>query len=461
MVDLVLKFVSSCRASGMRISTSEVLDCVRHLERIDCTREDEFRAALRANFAKSVRELAHFDRLYRLFFHEFRLDAADVEAARRFADQIGDLARRLAPEAAPEAEYRAVVDFLAGDPQGLLRALHRIRTESDASPQTVKFNLAPLEGRLKLLMQILRVGDVAQALVKSEVADLDAADRRALAGHVGERLDRARALLMFEPLPDADGIRKNGDAGERLKQLGEKPFSSFTPRETEEMREAIGGLVRKLKNITSRRFAVRNRGALDVKKTLRAAARYNGVPLDLKYRRKALRKGRIVTLCDVSGSVWSAARFMLNLLYSLQDCFDRVHSFVFVDRLTEVTEIFDTHEVNEAIGRVLGKADVGFNATTDYGEMFRHFKRGYMEILTKKTTLIVIGDARSNYLSPEDAILGEMRDRCRRVIWLNPEPEAIWGTADSEIYTYAPWCHEVRPCRNLNQLIRFIEELVL
>ncbi len=461
MVELVLKFVSSCRASGMRISTSEVLDCVRHLERIDCTREDEFRAALRANFAKSVRELAHFDRLYRLFFHEFRLDADDVEAAGRFADRIEDLARRLAQAPVPDAEYRAVVDFLAGDPRGLLRALHRVRTESDASPQTVKFNLAPLEGRLKLLMQILRAGDLAQALVKDGMTDLDADGRRALAGHIAGRLDRARSLLMFEPLPDADGIRKSDDAGERLKQLGEKPFSSFTPRETEEMRDAVGVLVRKLKNVASRRFAVRNRGALDVKKTLRSAARYNGVPLELKYRRKALRKGRIVTVCDVSSSVWSAARFMLNLLYSLQDCFDRVHSFVFVDRLTEVTEIFDAHEVDEAIGLVLERTDVGFNATTDYGEMFRHFKRDCMEILTKKTTLIIIGDARSNYLSPEDAILGEMRDRCRRVIWLNPEPEAIWGTADSEIYTYAPWCHEVRPCRNLNQLIRFIEELVL
>jgi uncharacterized protein with von Willebrand factor type A (vWA) domain len=148
-------------------------------------------------------------------------------------------------------------------------------------------------------------------------------------------------------------------------------------------------------------------------------------------------------------------------LYSLQDCFDKVHSFVFVDRLTEVTEIFEDHEISKAIEIVLKKADVNYNAPTDYGETFRHFKRNYLDILTKKTTLIIIGDARSNYMSPEDIILGEMRDRCRRVIWLNPESELIWGTADSEIYTYSPYCHEVRTCANLNQLISFIEELVL
>lgn len=91
----------------------------------------------------------------------------------------------------------------------------------------------------------------------------------------------------------------------------------------------------------------------------------------------------------------------------------------------------------------------------------RHFQRDYMDLLTKKTTLIIVGDGRSNYMHPEDAILGQMRERCRRVIWLNPEPEQIWGTGDSEIKAYMHHCHEVRQCSNVNQLIAFIEELVL
>ncbi|PKN77319.1 MAG: hypothetical protein CVU52_00975 [Deltaproteobacteria bacterium HGW-Deltaproteobacteria-10] len=461
MVDLVLKFISACRASGLRISTSEVLDCLRHLDRIDCTCEPEFRAALRANFAKSIRELNHFNHLYHLFFHELRLDAADMDQAGQVGEQIRKVTDRLRQDTSQDAEYKTIVDFLAGDPHSLLQELHRLRTESDDSSQSVKFNLTPLGGRLKILMQIVRAGSAADALIRDESVGIDAPGRLLLAKHFEERLARAQKLLLFEPLSDQQGIKKSDDAGERLKQLGEKPFSSFTARETMEMREAIDVLVRKLQNISSRRFAVRNRGGLDIKKTLRAAARYNGVPLDLKYRRKAIRRSRIVTLCDVSGSVWSAAHFMLNLLYSLQDCFDRVNSFVFVDRLTEVTETFEENDINEAIEIVLKKADVNYDATTDYGETFRHFKRNSMDILTKKTTLIIVGDARSNYLNPEDAILGEMRDRCRRLIWLNPEPEAIWGTADSEIYNYRQYCHEVRPCRNLNQLISFIEELVM
>jgi uncharacterized protein with von Willebrand factor type A (vWA) domain len=266
---------------------------------------------------------------------------------------------------------------------------------------------------------------------------------------------------MYEPRPGDKSTKKIKTHEQRLKELGEKNFSSFTRQELEEMREAIEKLVRKLKNTVSRRFAVKDRGNLDVKKTLRSAAKYGGVPIEIKYRCKAKRKSQIVTLCDVSGSVWAAARFMLNLLYSLQDCFDKVNSFVFIDCLTEVTPIFEEYDINEAIRVVMEESEVNYNAPTDYGETLRNFKKRHMELLTKKTTLIIVGDGRSNYANPEDAILGQMRERCRRVIWLNPEQENLWGTGDCEIKAYIHHCHEVRPCRNINQLFAFIEELVL
>jgi uncharacterized protein with von Willebrand factor type A (vWA) domain len=311
------------------------------------------------------------------------------------------------------------------------------------------------------MLQINKAASAASALVEDNYAKTDSAAGRELANHFEERIAAARSILTYEPRPGDTGTKRTKTEEQKLKGLGEKSFSSFTHEEIEEMREAIDKLVHKLKNIVSRRFAVRNRGNLDVKKTLRASAKYNGVPLDIKYRHKAKRKSRIVTLCDVSGSVWAAARFMLNLLYSLQDCFDKVNSFVFIDQLSEVTSIFEEHEINEAIRLVLEKSDVDFNASTDYGETLRNFKKSHMELLTKKTTLIIVGDARSNYMNPEDAILGQMRERCRRVIWLNPEQESLWGTGDSEIMSYMHHCHEVRQCRNVNQLFTFIEELVL
>ncbi|HOX14579.1 MAG TPA: VWA domain-containing protein [Smithellaceae bacterium] len=461
MVKLIGQFVSCCRAAGLRVSTSEVLDSLKQLQLIDPTDELQFRALLRANFAKSLRELQHFDRLYHLFFHEMRINAGDMQQAASQIEQIRKATDLLREKPHDNPVYDAVVDFLAGNPMPLLAEMRRIHSESDDSTSPARFNFGPLASRFNVLLQINAAATTAAALLENNDLELDSQSRRDLSAHFDERIEAARSILMYEPRPGDTGTRKVKTYEQRLKDLGEKAFSSFTREEVEEMREAIDKLVRKLKNIVSRRFAVRDRGNLDVKKTLRASAKYDGVPLDIKYRRKTMRKSRIVTLCDVSGSVWAAARFMLNLLYSLQDCFDKVSSFVFIDQLTEVTGIFEEHDISEATRIVMEEADVHYEAPTDYGETLRNFKKDYMELLTKKTTLIIVGDGRSNYMNPEDAILGDIRDRCRRVIWLNPEPENLWGTGDSEIKAYTHHCHEVRPCRNVNQLVTFIEELVL
>lgn len=459
MVKLIQKFVSCCRASGLRVSTSEVLDSLNQLKLIDPTDESEFQSLLRANFAKSMRDVQHFDRLYHLFFHEMRMDIGDMKQAAFHSDQIKKSAEMLKQIPHDNPVYDAVVDFLQGNPLALLQEMRRIRTEAEVTQ--LRFNLGPLGNRLNVMLQINKAASAASALVEENYAKTDSAAGRDLAAYFEERVASARAILMNEPRPGDSGAKKTKTEEQRLKGLGEKSFSSFNREEIEEMREAIDKLVRKLKNIVSRRYSVQNRGGISVKKTLRASAKYNGVPVEIKYRRKAKRKSRIVTLCDVSGSVWAAARFMLNLLYSLQDCFDKVNSFVFIDQLSEVTSIFEEHEINDAVRIVLEKSDVNYNASTDYGETLRNFKKDHMELLTKKTTLIIVGDGRTNYMNPEDAILGQMRERCRRVIWLNPEQENLWGTGDSEIKSYMQHCHEVRQCRNINQLFAFIEELVL
>ena len=459
MVKLIQQFASCCRAAGMRVSTSEVLDSLNQLQLINPTDEQQFRSLLRANFAKSMRDVQHFDRLYHLFFHEMRMDTADIKQAASHSDLIKKMASFLKQMPHDNPVYDAVVDFLQGNPLDLLREMRRIQTEEEVT--MLRFNLGPLGNRLNVMLQINKAASAANALVEENYAKTDSAARRDLTAYFAERAAAARSILMYEPRPGDISTKKTKTDEQKFKGLGEKSFSSFTREELEEMRDAIDKLVRKLKNIVSRRYSVRNRGNLDVKKTLRASAKYNGVPLDIKYRRKTKRKSRIVTLCDVSGSVWAAARFMLNLLYSLQDCFEKVNSFVFIDHLSEVTSIFEEHEINEAIRLVLETSDVHYDAPTDYGETLRNFKKDYMDILTKKTTLIIVGDGRSNYMNPEDAILGQMRERCRRVIWLNPEQENLWGTGDSEIRSYMHHCHEVRQCRNVNQLFTFIEELVL
>jgi uncharacterized protein with von Willebrand factor type A (vWA) domain len=464
MVNLVLKFVSSSRAAGLRISTSEVLDCINQLELVDCLDEPQFAAVLRANFAKSRREQFHFNRLYELFFHELRQEA-NIAHADPLAEQTQNTLQALSSLAEDNPATQAVLDFLNGDPQSFLeqmrQGLENAGTDGGAAGGGIGSNLGPMIGRLALMLQISAVGDTLADYLIEQREHLSWEIRRDLKALFDARLESARRLLTKGQVPFDEKEPTTVSYRQHLDRLGEIHFASLTRQEVESMREVIEQLVRRLKDTFGRRYALKNRGALDVKKTLRRASAYQGIPVELFFRHRPPRKAKIVTLCDVSGSVWSAARFMLNMLYSLQECFTQVRSFVFVAGLEEVTNIFEDHEINQAIEKILKEADIEYNAATDYGLTFRQFKERYMDILNKKTTLIVIGDGRSNYTNPEEQILDEMRERSRRVIWLNPETPYFWYTGDSEMRTYQAYCHEVRPCQNLNQLLDFIKSLVL
>lgn len=460
MVNLILKFVSCCRASEIRISTSEVLDCLTQLQFIDILDEEQFRAVLRSNFAKSRREQSRLDRLYHLFFHEMRQDMG-IANRDSLSEHIEEIFEMLQDKANGDLAYGAILDFLSGDPLAYLQELRRMQTEVQGSTGKTRFNLGPLASRLQILIHLNNTRSAIIQFLEDNRTRISRETRENLQAHFNEYLESAYAMLMHEPRPYEDTLRQVKTYEKHIKKLGEKSFSVLTQKEIEEMREVIELLVRKLKDIISRRYAKNNRGVLDVKKTLRKAAQYQGVPVEIMFRNRPRRKGKIVTLCDVSSSVWSAARFMLNILYSLQECFTKVKSFIFVSGLAEVTEIFEKYEINQAIEKVLHEADIEYHVPTDYGETLRSFKKDHMDILNKKTTLIIVGDARSNYFNAEDTILEEMREKSRRVIWLNPEPEQTWYTGDSEMYAYKQHCNEVRPCRNLNQLLDFVEDLLV
>ena len=460
MVNIVLRFVACSRTAGLRISTSEVLDCLNQLKLVDILDEKQFAAVLRANFAKSRREQFHFDRLYDLFFHELRQESS-ISHAEPLSEQIKNTLLALGAEQNGNKTHQAVLDFLNGDPLPFLEQMQQGFMEGNGQGGGMGSNLGPLIQRLELMLQINAVENTLLQFITDQRDRMHWETRRDLKELFDARLASARRLLTRQSRPFEDDSKKTPSYQQHLDRLGEIHFASLTQKEVATMREAIDQLMRKLKDTISRRYAAKKKGALDVKKTLRRAAGYQGIPVELFFRNRPLRKTKIVTLCDVSGSVWSAARFMLNMLYALQDCFTQVRSFVFVAGLDEVTGIFKDCEINPAIDKVLKEANIEYNAATDYGLTFRQFKKDYMDILNKKTTLIIIGDGRSNYSNPEEHILDEMRERCRRVIWLNPETQYFWYTGDSEMRAYQACCSEVRPCQNLNQLLEFIESLVL
>ncbi|MEA1967753.1 MAG: VWA domain-containing protein [Thermodesulfobacteriota bacterium] len=464
MLNILIQFTACCRSYDLRVSTSEVLDCAEHFKMINPVDELEFKTVLKANFAKSRRDQSRFEFLYNLFFHDIKPLEKTINP---FSDQIKNsdplkkIADQLRKEISDDPMELALLDFIQGDPASYLNQIHGLHTMEEASQKVLKSNMGQLSNKLSVMLLINKIKNRVLALSGGIYDHLDQKSLKHVNDHFMNILNTAYTLVADEPREYNESLKEKKSRGNQNGEPGGKSFSSLTPGEVKELKKVIDRLVKKLKDQTTRRFAVKNRGIVDIKKTLRNSGKYLGVPMEIKYKNRPPRKSSIVTLCDVSGSVWSASKFMLNILYSLQECFTRVKSFVFVSEIAEITKVFEKYEIDQAIDKALNEADINFSDRTDYGATFQAFKKNHINCLNQKTTLIIMGDARSNYLNPQGNILSEMREKCRRIIWLNPEPCNTWNSGDSEMYTYKPHCHEVRTCMNLNHLVEFIEELVL
>jgi len=462
MVNLTLRFVNCCRAADLRVSTAEVLDAVQQLALVDPYDEFQFHTVLRTNFAKSHRDQDRFEQLYKLFFHEMKSDLTGAEItpeSEGFDEVIAQMAEEL--ETDGDAMKQALLDFMAGKPLGYLDLINKLHKQEEQAATGLKSNMTQLSSRLEVM---LKINDMKQKVLQftgGNHAMVDDSIKARIEDEFSRRLESAYDLLTKEPKTKNSGLKQVAHSDEHYTEIGQIPFSSLSGEEIEEVRDVIRQLVKKLEEIATLRYSVAKKGDIDVKKTLRRAGKYLGIPIEIVRKDKPLRKGKIVVICDVSGSVWATARFMLNILYALQECFSKVKSFIFVSELAEVTDYFIEKEVNDAIEAIMKDAPINYCAQTDYGIAFQTFKNDHLPDLDKKTTLIIIGDARSNYQNPQDHILRQLRDKCRRIIWLNPEQERHWTEGDSEMYTYKAHCHEVRACGNLNQLIDFIQELVL
>ncbi len=460
MINLILKFVASSRSAGLRISSAEVLDCANQLQMIDILDETQFETVLRANFAKSIQEQYKFNYLYQLFFHEMREDAGIINAE-GISHHVEKILDDIKNSSEPNLFLQATINFLQGDPSAFLEALQQIQSAEAVPDQEFNLNMTPLIHRLSIMLTLNQIKNTASKFLEKNRNKINWEVRQNIATFFNKKIDSAQNLLSQKNATPFESFEKQTSHAKRLNQLNKRSFSSLSPKEVEDMRETIEQLVRKLKDAMNRRYASRNRGVLDIKKTLRRSAKYQGVPIELVYRKKPPKKSKLVVLCDVSGSVWYTARFMLNMLYSLQECFTKVRSFIFVAGLFEVTRFFENHEINRAIDKVLSGADMNYDAATDYGLTLRQFKKNHMDILNKKTTLIIIGDGRTNYTNPQGDIFEEMREKSRRIIWLHPDDDRFWYTGDSAMRTYQRHCHEVRECQNLGQLLKFARELIL
>jgi uncharacterized protein with von Willebrand factor type A (vWA) domain len=248
----------------------------------------------------------------------------------------------------------------------------------------------------------------------------------------------------------------------RRETLLEKSFYHLTEEEIRRMREVVERLAQRIKNILSIRKRRQRRGKLDLHQTLRRNMSHGGIPFELVFRQRKKDRPKLVILCDVSSSVANVSRFMLQFVYQLQEAFTKIRSFVFVAELGEVTQLFQDLDVNEAIEEALeGGGAINVYTRSNFGYAFHEFWRDHLSAVDKKTTVLLLGDARNNYNDARAWCLREIHTKAKNVVWLNPESPSAWGFGDSVMDKYLPYCDVAEECRNLRQLTAMVDRLVL
>ena len=468
MLARLQEFVSLLRKNGVRTSTAELLDGVRALEAVGLEEPLQVRAALAASLIKRHEDQDAFDDLFDLFFFrpgQFLKDAeeapllAALRAEGLTEDEVERVLALIADEAARmDPTARTAMGLRRGGMESLLRlAGLRIDFGRLVNPLQIGFFTQQVLEQLKFRSAESELRAFGQRLLPA----LGEERAEQVMRLVQDNLGRLRAAVRGFVKTEFEKRNLNYTEEMRRELLLHKPFGQMSQEELHKLRREVERLAQKLRTTASLRPKLKRHGRLDVRRTLRAALSTGGVPMKLKLRRRRVEKPRLVILCDISDSVRNVSRFMLQLAYTLQEMFSKVRSFVFVSDLGEATDLFSRYELQEAIERALSGDVINVFANSNYGRALRQFVDKNLEAVTSRTTVIVIGDGRSNYFPPEAWALARMRARARHVLWLNPEQPSSWAFGDSAMRDYQPHTSRVDVVHNLASLQKVIDAIVL
>ncbi len=455
----ILDFIKGLRGRGVQVSTAESIDALGAVAAVGLQDPGPFAAALKAALVKRNRDVPVFEELFPLYFYGLEsggdVDALDDDLRARLEEGVRELAR----QREMDPMLSLVLSGQGGEWESLIRmAAQEMGTAQLATRMQVgmytrrifhAFDWENMEGQLEELLQSLREQGLSEEEEQS-IREAFAVNRDALRKQVRRYVEREQARNA-EKVPSS----------ERMERLMRRPLSGLDEIELQQMRKAVDILARKLRNRINLREKRLKRGKLDVKATLRRNMQHGGVPFELKFKHKRMEKAELVVLCDISSSVARVSQFMLQFVYTIQDCLAKVRSFVFVDDIGEVTEFFRDEDIQKGVRRALSEADISYNARSDFGEVFKAFCERYLQDVGYRTYIMIIGDARNNYNDPATRALERMRDRARGIVWLNPETRPFWDTGDSVMGDYIPFCREARVCRTLKDLEDTVSSILL
>jgi uncharacterized protein with von Willebrand factor type A (vWA) domain len=471
LLDLLTSFVAELRAAGVPVSMAETLDAVAATAQTPLAQRQAVRHALRATLIKDQAHQDAFDLLFDVYFAP-QAPLGEPEPEPEPGPGAGPAPgpgrpaglRRLS---AAELESALVAALLADDRPAISavarEAVTRYGTVEPSRPVTGRYyvhrtlrglGFDGLAGRLAAMAATGPAGPGPAAILGLRLARAEQAGRLSyLRGQVEAEVRRrlvaaqgARAVagIVRRPLPQ------------------DVEFLQAGPADLEALRVLLQPLARRLAGRLRQRG---QRGALDVRSTVRHSLSYGGVPAEPRFRARRLIRPEIMVIADVSGSVAAFAGFTLVLMSSVAAQFRMVRSFVFIDSIDEVTALLGPEARAESIAATAAKVNrearvVTVDGHSDYGRALESLWQRWGGEVTARTTVLVLGDARNNQHRPQAWALRALSARARHVFWLNPEPRALWDTGDSVMAQYAPHCDAVVECRNYRQLEHFVGQLL-
>ena len=448
------RFFRAARGAGVRLSPAESIDAMRAVTKVGFTDRTVLRDTFLLTLAKTQDEKKALGDCFDLFFDQpeptttppeesetnqsdtpepgASSDTADNTEGGEEAQDLGQLAQML----------------LSQDRNAMAAAIANASNAASLSDIRYFTQRGIFSGRILDQMGIQRLRDDLDALTASNPA-LAERLQAALDGLRDTVRENVSQALMLYGREETENLRNE--------ILRNAPLSRIEPRQVEQMRLLIRQIARRLRERYSKPRKRQRRGHLDVRRTIRRNAAWGGVPFLTAWKRRHRDKPRIIAICDVSGSVARVSDFFLLLIHSLHEVVSDVRSFAFSGHLIEVSDILEAKSPEEAMAEIMSK--VGFGSS-DYGNSFDDFEHGWMNTITPQTTVIILGDARSNNLDPRADILRRIGERSKRLVWLNPEGRMAWGWGDSEMPRYSTFCTVVRQCATAQQLERAVSDIV-
>jgi uncharacterized protein with von Willebrand factor type A (vWA) domain len=444
--------VGALRAHGVRIGTGETVDAAQAVEALGLAGRDRLREGLAATLLHSTGQRRVFDPVFDLYFP--RLVGAPMSDGRE--------------SDAPAADREELRDRLAAAlAEGDREMLERLAIEAVAgfggygsSPGSDGWSSYQTLDRLRPQTLMARVRDSVRARQDGAAGFAD----RLLEDEIRRRIEMFRALVATEARRRVAERRGRDQMARRaVAPTADRVDFLFAGRDRlAELRRTVQPLARKLATRLAARRRRAARGTIDLRRTLRGSLSTGGVPMRPVLRRRRPVRPELVLLCDVSGSVAGFSDFTMLLVQALHDQFSKVRVFAFVNRIDEVTGLLVHGAADpEGLGtRIRSEATLtGWHDSSDYGAAFGEFAERYVDAVGPRSTVFVLGDARTNMGDPNLPAVRRLSERARRVYWLNPEPLSQWGTGDSAAPEYAGLV-EMHECRNVRQLSELIGRLL-